>query len=193
MTKTAKQSPKKRNARQEKKEKNIQINPSLGSFSNNESSIAVISKSTKLARGNSKGLQSCLDEALKTYKPKKVKQRQENAIQSCSKSSDDDVNLRNLSNSVASTSKPTRNSSPRKGKRTTDSTSPLRRSPRKSVQPQQKVFFFMHEYLNCYLAAPSVRFASVCLRLSSFVCVCLRLSAKNFSCYTFSVNRHLEF
>ena len=144
MTTTAEPSPKKRNASQEKKkENNIQLSSSLGSFSNKESSIAVISKSTKLARGNSKGLQSCLDEALKTYKPKKVKQRQENAIQSCSKSLDDDVNLRNLSNSVASTSKPTRNtnSSPRKGKRTTDSTSPLRRSPRKSVQPQRKVFF----------------------------------------------------
>ena len=134
-------SPKKRNASQgKKKENNTQISSSLGSFSNNESSIAVISKSTKLARGNSKGLQSCLDEALKTYKPKKVKQRQENFIQSCSKSSDD-LNLRNLSNSVASTSKPTRNSSPRKGKLRIDSTSPLRRSPRKSVQPQQKVFF----------------------------------------------------
>ena len=140
-------SPKKRNASQgKKKENNTQISSSLGSFSNNESSIAVISKSTKLARGNSKGLQSCLDEALKTYKPKKVKQRQENSIRSCSKSSDD-VNLRNLSNSVASTSKPTRNSSPRKGKLRIDSTSPLRRSPRKSVQPQQKVFFFMHEYV----------------------------------------------
>ena len=172
-------SPKKRNASQgKKKENNTQISSSLGSFSNNESSIAVISKSTKLARGNSKGLQSCLDEALKTYKPKKVKQRQENSIQSCSKSSDD------LSNSMASTSKPTRNSSPRKGKRTTDSTSPLRRSPRKSVQPQQKVFFFMHEYLNCYLSGAV---CAVC------VCVCLSASAKNFSCYTVSVNRHLEF
>merc|ERR550534_1401770 len=137
-TKTAKPSPKKRNASQEKKkENNIQISSSLGSFST-ESSIAVISKSTKLARGNSQGLQSCLDEALKTYKPKKVKQRQENSIQSCSKSSDD-VNLRNLSNSVASTSKPTRDSSPRKEKLRTDSTSPLRRSPRKSVQLQRKV------------------------------------------------------
>ena len=143
----------------------------------------MISKSTKLARGNSKGLQSCLDEALKTYKPKKVKQRQENSIRSCSKSSDD-VNLRNLSNSVASTSKPTRNSSPRKGKLRTDSTSPLRRSPRKSVQPQQKVFFFMHKYLNCYLSGAV---CAVC------VCVCLSASAKNFSCYTVSVNRHLEF
>ena len=146
MTKAAKPSPKKRNASQEKKkENNIQLSSSLGSFSNKESSIAVISKSTKLAHGNSKGLQSCLDEALKTYKPKKVKQRQENSIQSCSKSSDNDVNL---SNSVASTSKPTRNtnSSPRKGKRRTDSTSPLRRSPRKSVQLQRKVIFFMRVY-----------------------------------------------
>ena len=149
MTKTAKPSPKKRNASQEKKkENNIQISSSLGSFSNKESSIAVISKSTKLARGNSKGLQSCLDEALKTYKPKKVKQRQENSIQSCSKSSNDDVNLRNLSNSVASTSKPRNtNSSPRKGKRTTDSTSPLRRSPRKSVHPQEKVIFYARVYI----------------------------------------------
>ena len=178
-------SPKKRNASQgKKKENNTQISSSLGSFSNNESSIAVISKSTKLARGNSKGLQSCLDEALKTYKPKKVKQSPENSIQSCSKSSNDDVNLRNLSNSMASTSKPTRNSSPRKGKRTTDSTSPLRRSPRKSVQPQQKVFFFMHEYLNCYLSGAV---CAVC------VCVCLSASAKKISCYTVSVNRHLEF
>ena len=142
-------SPKKRNASQgKKKENNTQISSSLGSFSNNESSIAVISKSTKLARGNSKGLQSCLDEALKTYKPKKVKQRQENFIQTCSKSSNSDVNLRNLSNSVASTSKPTRNSSPRKGKLRTDSTSPLRRSPRKSVQPQQKVFFLCTSMYN---------------------------------------------
>ena len=147
VTKRANSSPKKRNTSQEKKkEKNIQISSSLGSFSNNESSIAVISKSTKLARGNSKGLQSCLDEALKTYKPKKVKQRQENSIQSCSKSSDD-LNLRNLSNSVASTSKPTRNSSPRKGKLRIDSTSPLRRSPRKSVQPQQKVFCYARVYM----------------------------------------------
>jgi hypothetical protein len=147
VTKTAKSAPKKGNASQDKKKENkYQINSSLGSLddklSYKESSIAVISKATKLVRGV-KDLQTCFDEALKTFKPKKRREMKENTIQSCSKSSDDEVNLKNLDKSAASTSKSTKNvnSSPRKGKRRVDSTSPLRRSPRKSVQLQQKVIF----------------------------------------------------
>ena len=45
-------------------------------------------------------------------------------------------------------------------------------------------FSFCLPYLNYYLSG------AVC---AISVCVCLSASAKNFSCYTVSVNRHLEF
>ena len=60
------------------------------------------------------------------------------------------------------------------------------------------VFSFKNQNLNYYLSSAVCAVcvcvclsASVCLRLS--VCVCLSASVKNFSCYTVSVNRHLEF